>query len=125
MAIQQAQLIDTQLDILTVAPGKSYAITGIIVCNTYSPNDADPQLHSASFDLHIIKALSPGNPGARDNKITTIVRELVLPAGETFTFDSERIVLEDSDKVAFVAQGDHDYGNGTTDLAATISYLEV
>lgn len=131
MAIAQATLTTTQLDALIVPDNKSYAITGIIVANTYSPNDADPELHNASFDMHFVKANPPVSEGApytigtRDNRVTTIVRELVLPAGETFTFDSERFVLEDHDMISFVAQGDHDYGDNTTDLAVTISYLEV
>ena len=126
MAIQQATINDTDTTLLQVSSDKTWAITNIIVCNTYSPNDADPENHTASFDLHIIKALSPGNPDVPDNRVTCIVRELSLPAGETFTFDSERIVLEDSDKVVLVAQEPgHDYGDGTTDLAATVSYLEV
>jgi hypothetical protein len=126
MAIAQATINDTDTILLEVASSKTYAITNIIVCNTYSPNDPSPELHSASFDLHIIKAVSAGNPDTPDNRVTCIVRELTLPAGETFTFDSERIVLEDSDRVTLVAQEPgHDYGDGTTDLAATISYLEV
>ena len=111
MAIVNAQLTTTQLDILTVPAGKTYAITNILVCNT---DDAD----SASFDLHFIPS---GDP--LDNKITRVVNNLTLPAKETFTFDSERIVLEAGDKVSFVAEPD--LGSGLTDLAATVSYLEV
>lgn len=121
MAIINRILIDTQLDVLTVPAGKTYAITNIMVCNTYSPNDATPEAHAASFDMHFIMS---GEPLA--NRKTTVVRELSLPAGETFTFDSERIVLEEGDSISFVAQEPgHDYGNGTTDLAAFVSYLEV
>lgn len=118
MAIVNYQLTDTQLDALTVPAGKRYAITNILVCNTYSPSGASPSTHDADFDLHFIP-----NGDSLDNNVTCVVRELNLPAGETFTFDSERIVLEAGDKVAFVANPD--IGSGLTDLAATISYLEV
>jgi hypothetical protein len=91
MAIVNAQLTTTQLDVLTVPAGKTYAITNILVCNT---DNANP----ASFDLHFIPE-------------------------ETFTFDSERIILEAGDKVSFVAEPN--LGSGLTDLAATVSYLEV
>lgn len=111
MAIKNRQLTTTQLDILTVPTDTSYAVTNILVCNT-SLTD------SASFDLHLIP-----NTDALDNKVTAVVRELELPAGETFTFDSERVVLEAGDRVSFVAQPD--IGASLTDLAATISYLEV
>ena len=111
MAIVNAQLTTTQLDILTVPAGKTYAITNILVCN----NDATD---NASFDLHFIPNGDPLN-----NAVTRIVNNLILPAKETFTFDSERIVLEAGDKVSFVAEPD--LGSGLTDLAATVSYLEV
>lgn len=111
MAIVNAQLTTTQLDILTVPADKSYAITNILVCNTSSTD-------AASFDLHFIPS-----GDALANKVTRVVNELSLPAGETFTFDSERIVLEAGDKVAFVAEPD--IGASLTDLAATVSYLEV
>lgn len=118
MAIVNAQLTTTALDGLTVPSGKSYAITNILVCNTYSPNDPTPENHSANFDLHLIP-----NGDSLDNKVTCVVRDLELPAGETFTFDSERIVLEAGDKVTFVAEPN--IGSNLTDLAVTISYLEV
>ena len=49
---------------------------------------------------------------------TSVVRSLTLPPGETFTFDSEKIVLEGGDKVIAVSQS-------PSNLVATISYLEV
>lgn len=121
MAIENAQLTDTQLDILTVPAGKRYAITNVMVCNTYSPNDPTPEQHSASFDMHFIKDTEPLN-----NQKTCVVRELSLPAGETFTFDSEKIVLEEGDSLSFVAQPENvAFGSGLTDLTAMVSYLEV
>lgn len=119
MAIVNAQLKDTQLDILTVPTGKSYAITSILVCNTYSPNDANPETHAASFDMHFV--MSGENI---ENQRSIVVRELNLPAGETFTFDSEKIVLTGGDKLSFVAQPGI-YPAGATDLAVMVSYLEV
>jgi hypothetical protein len=111
MAIVNAQLTSTQLDIITVPAGKSYAITNILVCNQDAADDA-------SFDLHFIPSGS-----SLDNNVTRVVNNLTLPAGETFTFDSERIVLDAGDIVAFVAEPN--LGSGLTDLSATISYLEV
>lgn len=91
MAIVNAQLRTTQLDIVTVPTGKSYAITNILVCNNGNA--------TASFDLHLIPQSSSLN-----NSETRVINNLELPAGETFTFDSEKIVLEDGDKISFVAQ---------------------
>jgi hypothetical protein len=57
------------------------------------------------------------------NAVTRVINSLELPVGETFTFDSERVVLEVGDKLAFVAEPDS--GAGLTALSATVSYLEV
>jgi hypothetical protein len=122
MAIKQAQLTTTQLDLLTVPEGSTQAITNIIVCNTYSPFGASPEAREAAFTMYIVKALDSATPGAI-GAASTVVKDLILPAGETFTFDSERIVLESSDMVSFESQLTS--GPGSTDLSATISYLEV
>ena len=111
MAIVNAQLTTTQLDILTVPASERYAITNIMVCNQDATDDAN-------FDLHLIP-----NGDPLDNAITRIINGLTLPAGETFTFDSEKIVLGGGDKIAFVASPD--IGANNTDLSATVSYLEV
>lgn len=123
MAIVNAQLKTTNVNILDpngevaapytggVPEGKSYAITNILVCNSSLAS-------AASFDMHLVpygETLS--------NSVTIVVRNLELPPGETFTFDSERIVLEQGDRIVFVAEPD--IGAGLTNLAATVSYLEV
>ena len=118
MAIVNAQLTTTQLDLLTVPASKTYAVTNILVCNTYDPDAADAATKDAKFDMHLI----PSGEPLSLNK-TTVVRQLTLPAGETFTFDSERVILDVGDKISFVAEPD--IGSGNTNLAATISYLEV
>lgn len=111
MAIENDQLTTTQKDIITVPTGKSYALTTVLVCNTDSAD-------TAQFDMHLIKSGE-----ALSNSVTMVVNNLTLPAGETFTFDSEKIVLEEGDKLSFVAGPD--IGAGLTNLAATVSYLEV
>ena len=110
MAIVNQQLTTTQLDTITVPTGKSYAITNIMVCNN--------GVASATFDMHLIPQSS-----SLSNAVTSVINGLELPAGETFTFDSERIVLEVGDKLSFVAEPD--IGAGLTGLSATASYLEV
>jgi hypothetical protein len=46
------------------------------------------------------------------------MQSLTLPAGETFTFDSERFILADSDAVHAVA-------SANSRLVATISYVRI
>ncbi len=111
MAIVNQQLTTTQLDIVTVPASKSYAITNILVCNNHASA-------TAAFDLHLIPQGS-----SLSNAVTRVINNLTLPAGETFTFDSEKIVLEAGDKIAFVAEPS--IGGSLTNLAATVSYLEV
>ena len=91
MAIVNQQLKTTKVDMLLVPADTSYAITNILVCNN---GDA-----SASFDLHLIPQSSQ-----LDNTETRVINNLELPAGETFTFDSEKIVLEQGDQISFVAE---------------------
>ena len=47
-----------------------------------------------------------------------VINDLELPAGETFTFDSEKIILGDGDSIVVV-------GDSPNTLSATVSYLEV
>jgi len=127
MAIINAQLTTTALEILdptganaasysgAVPQGKSYAITNILVCNTSSTN-------AASFDMHLV----PFDTGGFNDNVTLVVNALELPPGETFTFDSEKIVLEGGDKIVFFATPNSGFPSaGDTTLAATVSYLEV
>ena len=113
MAIVNQQLTTTQLDMITVPANKSYAITNILVCNNGSA--------TAAFDMHLIPQSS-----SLSNTVTRVINNLELPAGETFTFDSEKIVLDVGDKISFVAEPDLGAPNaGLTNLSATVSYLEV
>jgi hypothetical protein len=52
MAIVNHQLITTQLDALIVPANTTYAITNIMVCNTYSPSGVSPESETANFDMH-------------------------------------------------------------------------
>lgn len=115
MALENATLTNAQTDVLIVPANKIYAITSIMVCNTYSPSGATPQNETATFDMHFLKDNQP-----LDNAITCVIRELSLPAGETFTFDSEKVVLEGGETLAFVG----DAANAAN-LAVSVSYLEV
>ena len=110
MAIVNAQLTTTQLDMITVPASKSYAITNIMVCNN--------GVLVSTFDMHFIPQSS-----SLSNTVTRVINNLELPVSETFTFDSERVVLEAGDKLSFVCEPD--IGGGLTNLAATVSYLEV
>ena len=121
MAIISAQLKTTNTEILdptgvgtpagAVPTGKTYAITNILICNNSTSA-------AATFDMHLVKSGT-----ALSNPVTRVVHDLSLPAKETFTFDSEKIVLDAGDKIVLI--GSPDAGSGNTTLSATVSFLEV
>ena len=61
MAITTNQLPLTQLDALTVPSDKTYAITNVLVCNTYSPSGGSAATRGANFTMHIIPSGSALN----------------------------------------------------------------
>jgi hypothetical protein len=112
MAIANALITNTDTELLVVPAGKRYAITTILVCNTWTPNPGHEEDGQTNFDLHFVP------DGQAKGNVNMVVRNLILPAGETFTFDSEKIILEEGDKIVLL-------GESPTNLSATVSYLEV
>jgi len=66
------------------------AITNIIVCNTGTPNLTDETVNSCTLTLNLVAA------GGVSSDTNTIVKNLIVPAGETVFFSDERIVLKGS-----------------------------
>ena len=108
---------DWRHTMVSVPAGQSYAITNIIVCNTYNPNSSSPENETCEFDLHLIPST-----GSYSDSVTSVVRRLSLPAGETFTFDTERVVLDEGDSV--VVNGSRSTG-GNDNLACTVSFMRI
>lgn len=67
------------------------AITTLIVSNVNPFNPSSPTVGQSNLNLFIV----PG--GGTPNFSNLIVSSLPLPAGETFTFDNEKIVMGDGD----------------------------
>lgn len=112
MAIQSTLIDDNNTTILEVPAGKSYAVLTIMVCNTIAPNPVHQEDGLTNFDMHLIAS------GGAKGDVNMVIRALQMPAGETFTFDSEKVVLEAGDKIVIA-------GESPTVLSATVSYLEV
>lgn len=110
MAIANAALLTTDTTLLTVPSGKKYAVTTILVCNTAT--DDGTGTNDSSFDMHVI----PDGQSKSDTNL--VLNNLEVSAADTFTFNVERIILEQNDRVVLV-------GQTPTNLSATISYLEV
>lgn len=93
-----------------VTPGVSptdeqeHAVTCAIFCN-YSNSDV-------TLMLHIVpRGLTP----LPDNKV---IHDLTIPAGETFTFDTEKLVLNTGDYIRAIA-------NAVGRLSVTISSMRI
>lgn len=67
------------------------AITTLIVSNVNTYNPATPTVGQSNLNLFIV----PG--GGTPNFANMIVSALPLPAGETFTFDNEKIIMSNGD----------------------------
>lgn len=111
MAIVNAQIKTTDTNLLdpfgenaapyegAVPQNKTYAITNILVCNPSTTQTIEFTMHLVPFNDPI------------DLNTTTVVRSLSLPPGETFTFDSERVILEAGDRVVMSADTAGSFGN--------------
>ncbi len=114
MAIVNKKIAQIDTVLLTVPNGSRFAITTILVCNTASADTGGS--NDSSFDLHLVpNGQAKGNADPNANQI---LNDLVVAGADTFTFDTEKIVLEGGDRIIAVSQS-------PANLAATISYLEV
>lgn len=125
MAVKSVRLRNENIELLVAGAGQTLAVTTIIVCNN---NSAEV----SSFDLHVVGAGDPVSAGQNDPNATKIVNNLTLAPEETFTLDTEKIVLSPGDKIVLFSQpGVLDDpmlppgNNMLTDLGVMISYLEV
>jgi hypothetical protein len=110
MAINSVLILSTDTEALNVPSGKKYAITTLLVCNYASTTNS---LNDSTFDMHVLKG--SGDVKSNTNKVLNAVS---MPAQDTFTWNVERLILEEGDRV-ILNSADSDK------LSATISYLEV
>jgi len=115
MAITNKKITSSDTTLLTVPAGKRYAITTIMVCNS-QPADTGGG-NDATFDLHFIP--SGQTKGYADPNSNQILNDLKVAGADTFSFDTEKIVLEEGDSIVAMGQAGKEY------LLATVSYLEV
>ena len=110
MAIATRKINLTDTTILTVPAEKSFAITTILVCNTAIEDGTGT--NNTAFDMHVI----PNGQTKSDTNL--VINNVGVSAEDTFTFNVERIVLDEGDSIVLV-------GKTPANLSATISYLEV
>jgi len=88
------------------------AITALIICNTATYNPASPQDGLTYLTLWAKKS------GIAVGAVNQIVNAMPVPAGETVSFDTEKLVLDDGDQIVA-------YCPVPANLSATVSTLPV
>lgn len=116
MAIKNTALTSTQVSALLdpVPAGASYAVTVMMVCNTATPDPQDEDAGADTLTVYIINGL----PASSAAPQYMVVNSVTIRAGETFTLDTEKVILEENDTIAAIS------GSGT-DLSAMVSYVEI
>lgn len=92
--------------------GQTTAITSIIICNTGTPNSTDETVNNCTLSINLVRF------GQVANDTNTIVKNLIVPAGETVFFSDEKFILDSRDQVWAAAS----VGNL---LSVTVSSLPV
>lgn len=110
MAIQSTAIGTTSTTLYTSSGDN--AITNIMFCNTVPYNPAFPTSGLAYLTVYLVKS---GDSATTTNMV---VNFMPIPAGETFSFDTEKIILANGDSVRAVA-------DVTATLVATVSSLPV
>ena len=91
--------VDTIL--LQVPAEKRYAVTVIMVCNYATPNPADDTENATVFDMHFIRS------GDALGDMNKVLGNMPMAAGETFTFDTEKIIIEAGDSIKINSDSPH------------------
>ena len=111
MAIQNTAISGSLTPTTIYNSSGETAITTTIFCNTNVYNPASPATGTIELTLHVIPS---GDSRGPENMI---LNAMPIPAGETFTFDTEKIILENGDTLVALADD--------ADLSATVSYMSV
>jgi len=111
MPISNTRLTLTSVTTIYTSTGNN-AVTTLIVCNTGLPNLTDETVNASNLTLYVM----PNGQPAGDE--TTVVKNLIIPAGETVFFSDEKIILGNGDMI----QAEASVGNL---LTVTISTLPV
>lgn len=92
--------------------GQTNAVTNIIVCNTGTPDLADETVNSTTLTLNLVLS------GGVSSDTNTIVKNLIVPAGETVFFSDEKIILSSGDQIRATS-------SASNLLSITVSSLQV
>ena len=88
------------------------AVTNIIVCNTGTPSATDETVNNCTLTINLCRF------GQVSSDTNTIVKNLIVPAGETVFFSDEKIILDNNDQIRATA-------SVSNLLSITVSSLQV
>ena len=115
MALTSKDIPSTGDDIFFVDPlwgsDLEYAVTCMIFCN-YTGSAVAPTPEDVVLTLYLVP--NGGSVGSS----TMVVNQLTIPAGETVTFDSEKVILGTGDRIRAVA-------SASNRLSVTVSSMRV
>lgn len=105
MAIANQTLTTAGLNIFLCPADQEHAVTCVVFCNT----SASPVTISVYAIPSGIGSVSSGSQ---------VIKDLALPASETFTFDTEKFVLSEGDRL-------HATCSANSAVTATVSSMRV
>lgn len=113
MAISNARLTTAGLKTTVYTSSGTNAVTTIIICNTGAVDLTDETRNASSLSLYLV----PSTGTAGDT--SAIVKNLVVPAGETVFFSEERVVLGNGDFISA------EYSNVNANPTYQVGYLTI
>jgi len=109
MALQCTAINATNTTIYTSSG--SNAITTMVVANVNTYNAGTPTVGTSNLSLYIVPS------GSTTNYVNMLVNAIPVTAGETFTFDNEKIVMGNGDQLVAVASA----ASGITPNAVSVT----
>ena len=100
------------------------AVTCIAICNTGAVSLTDETVNSADVNVYVVSP-SGGGDNTTISSGSLIVKQLIIPAGETVFFNDEKFVLATTDYIAVGYQMTGAASPVSNLLTVTVSTLPV
>jgi len=100
------------------------AVTCIAICNTGAVSLTDETVNSADVNVYVVSP-SGGGDNTTISSGSLIVKQLIIPAGETVFFNDEKFVLANTDYIAVGYQMTGGASPAGNLLTVTVSTLPV
>ena len=103
----------------------SNAVTCIAVCNVGTPSLTDEASNSVDVNIYVVSPTGGGGNTTTTGNVSLVVKQLVIPAGETVFFNDEKFVLANTDYIAVGYQMSNAASPVASLLNVTVSTLPV